>query len=170
MLPIHSKRLPNFRAVPCSQLEELHTYGSGPEQDAIRKEVEERGLPIRVYDGIDHAHPSLHDYKVSASVVTSKVYRRSIMCPMSTGDGGATRHHTTDTTHDASAPHQRGPVQSDPVPPDPIPSYHLTPYHHTIMPPDLSHHTAWSPAHHIPSTAYLAHCSKYRTQWLDALP
>jgi len=55
------------------QLEEFHTYGSGPDQEQIRAEVAAAGLPVRVHNGIDHAHPSLHGYKVFVNPSTSDV-------------------------------------------------------------------------------------------------
>ena len=46
-----------MRLYPSDDLPELHTYGSGPEQDEIKAEAE--GLPgVQVNGGIDHAHPS----------------------------------------------------------------------------------------------------------------
>eukprot|EP00966_Prymnesium_polylepis_P257159 5940530-Prymnesium_polylepis.1 len=40
--------------------DDIHTYGSGPDQEQIRAEVEAAQLPVIVHNGIDHAHPSLH--------------------------------------------------------------------------------------------------------------
>ena len=52
-----------MRLYPSDDLPELHTYGSGPEQDEIKAEAE--GLPgVQVNGGIDHAHPSLHGSKL----------------------------------------------------------------------------------------------------------
>jgi len=51
----------------------IHTYGSGPDQDKIRAEALDKGLCVDVRDGIDHAHPSLHGYKVFINPSTSDV-------------------------------------------------------------------------------------------------
>ena len=42
----------------------VDTFGSGEEQAEIAEAVAARALPLRVHDGIDHAHPSLHGYRV----------------------------------------------------------------------------------------------------------
>ena len=61
-----------MRLYPSDDLPELHTYGSGPEQDEIKAEAE--GLPgVQVNGGIDHAHPSLHGYRVFVNPSTSDV-------------------------------------------------------------------------------------------------
>ncbi|KAL3930996.1 MAG: hypothetical protein SGPRY_001306 [Prymnesium sp.] len=54
-------------------LDTIHTYGSGPDQAEIRKEVAEKALPVDVRDGIDHAHPSIHGYKIFVNPSTSDV-------------------------------------------------------------------------------------------------
>lgn len=54
-----------------ADLPELHTYGSGPEQEEIKSEAD--GLPVQVNGGIDHAHPSLHGYRVFVNPSTSDV-------------------------------------------------------------------------------------------------
>ena len=51
----------------------VDTYGSGKEQAEIRELVATRALPVRVNDGIDHAHPSLHGYRVFVNPSTSDV-------------------------------------------------------------------------------------------------
>jgi len=53
--------------------DDIHTYGSGPDQEQIRAEVEAAQLPVIVHNGIDHAHPSLHGYKVFVNPSTSDV-------------------------------------------------------------------------------------------------
>ena len=62
----------SMRLYPSAELPELHTYGSGPEQEEIIAEAE--GLPgVQVNGGIDHAHPSLHGYRVFVNPSTSDV-------------------------------------------------------------------------------------------------
>ena len=53
-------------------LPELHTYGSGPEGEEIAAAA--HALPtVQVNGGIDHAHPSLHGYRVFVNPSTSDV-------------------------------------------------------------------------------------------------
>ena len=53
-------------------LPELHTYGSGPEGEEIGAAA--HALPtVQVNGGIDHAHPSLHGYRVFVNPSTSDV-------------------------------------------------------------------------------------------------
>jgi len=56
-----------------ASLGHIHTYGSGPDGEAIRRTVREEQLPVLVHDGIDHAHPTLHGYKVFVNPSTSDV-------------------------------------------------------------------------------------------------
>mmetsp|Transcript_25531 Transcript_25531/g.46780 ORF Transcript_25531/g.46780 Transcript_25531/m.46780 type:complete len:315 (+) Transcript_25531:2-946(+) len=51
----------------------IDTYGSGPEYDSIVSEINERQLPIQPHAGIDHAHPTMHRYKVFVNPSTSDV-------------------------------------------------------------------------------------------------
>jgi digalactosyldiacylglycerol synthase len=63
--------LDSLRLHAAEELPEVHTYGSGPESDQIIAAA--RGLPVHVNDGIDHAHPSLHGYRVFVNPSTSDV-------------------------------------------------------------------------------------------------
>lgn len=51
----------------------IDTYGSGPEYDSIVSEINQRQLPIQPHAGIDHAHPTMHRYKVFVNPSTSDV-------------------------------------------------------------------------------------------------
>ena len=61
------------QSVPPASLPPMHTYGSGPDFEAVVSEVDERALPITVNPGIDHAHPNLHGYRVFVNPSTSDV-------------------------------------------------------------------------------------------------
>ena len=50
----------------------VDTYGSGRDEEAIRAAVES-GLPVNMNAGIDHAHASLHAYRVFVNPSTSEV-------------------------------------------------------------------------------------------------
>jgi len=52
---------------------DIHTYGSGPDSEAINAAVFEKKLPIIVHDAIDHAHPTLHGYRLFVNPSTSDV-------------------------------------------------------------------------------------------------
>jgi len=54
-------------------LPQLHTYGSGPDEKAIRAEVAKLGVDVLTHEGIDHAHPSMHGYAVFVNPSTSDV-------------------------------------------------------------------------------------------------
>jgi len=51
----------------------LHTFGSGPDENAIRSEVERLGVDVVTHEGIDHAHPSMHGYSLFVNPSTSDV-------------------------------------------------------------------------------------------------
>ena len=57
---------------------EIDTYCSGGEFEAIVAEVDAVGLPVRVNKGIDHAHPSIHGYRVFVNPSTSDGARRAL--------------------------------------------------------------------------------------------
>jgi len=56
-----------------ASLPAVDTYGSGKEQAEIIQQVGAGGFPVTVHDGIDHAHPSLHGYRVFVNPSTSDV-------------------------------------------------------------------------------------------------
>jgi hypothetical protein len=57
----------------CELLPHVDTFGSGPDYDAIVARVETEQLPIDVHPGIDHAHPTMHGYRVFVNPSTSDV-------------------------------------------------------------------------------------------------
>jgi len=54
-------------------LPHVDTYGSGPDYEAISAQIATEALPIEVHPGIDHAHPTLHGYRVFVNPSTSDV-------------------------------------------------------------------------------------------------
>jgi len=52
---------------------ELTTFGSGRDEDAIRGELTENGLPVRMNGGIDHADPALGSYSIFVNPSKSEV-------------------------------------------------------------------------------------------------
>ena len=56
-----------------SELPALDTYGSGPNADEIAAEVASSALPITMHGAIDHAHPSIHGYRLFVNPSTSDV-------------------------------------------------------------------------------------------------
>jgi glycosyltransferase involved in cell wall biosynthesis len=56
-----------------SPLPPIDTYGSGEEYDDIVAEIDASGLPITPHAGIDHAHPTMHGYRVFVNPSTSDV-------------------------------------------------------------------------------------------------
>ena len=55
------------------ELPALDTYGSGPNADEIAAEVASSALPITMHGAIDHAHPSIHGYRLFVNPSTSDV-------------------------------------------------------------------------------------------------
>ena len=55
------------------ELPALDTYGSGPNADEIAAEVTSSALPITMHGAIDHAHPSIHGYRLFVNPSTSDV-------------------------------------------------------------------------------------------------
>jgi len=51
----------------------VDTYGSGPEFEQIVAQIEGEALPIDAHPGIDHAHPTIHGYRVFVNPSTSDV-------------------------------------------------------------------------------------------------
>ena len=58
---------------PGGELPQVDTYGSGQDYEQIVARVDAEGLPINVNPGIDHAHPTLHGYRVFVNPSTSDV-------------------------------------------------------------------------------------------------
>ena len=56
-----------------NELPALDTYGSGPNADEIAAEVASSALPITMHGAIDHAHPSIHGYRLFVNPSTSDV-------------------------------------------------------------------------------------------------
>jgi len=51
----------------------VDTYGSGPDFNEIVDEIDDSQLPITPHTGIDHAHPTMHRYRVFVNPSTSDV-------------------------------------------------------------------------------------------------
>ena len=51
----------------------VDTYGSGPDFNEIVDEIDASQLPITPHTGIDHAHPTMHRYRVFVNPSTSDV-------------------------------------------------------------------------------------------------
>jgi hypothetical protein len=59
--------------VGAEALPPIDTYGSGLEYDEIAAEVHTKGLPITPHPAVDHAHPTMHGYRVFVNPSTSDV-------------------------------------------------------------------------------------------------
>jgi len=121
-----------------AQLEEIDTFGSGPDQEAVREEVLDKGLPLRVNNGIDHAHPSLHEYKVFVNPSTSDVLCTATAEALAMGKKVLIPEHPSNTffmqfsntisykSNDQLVPLLIEALTSDPTPLSPMEQYMLS--------------------------------------------